>query len=911
MSTTKSSVQIDPYLSEDRSRNEKVNYAYVWNSPDYDIATVNGLTAVPASPLADDTAVTGGITYLNPEGERKTMPPDDIIELCPTTGQGAIERDRLAHERRIKHIRRRLQALPAFIRYRFSRQLEELNAQDPSRAVKWLFGTFERHVLRRVDAVNAQYLPQSTLPAILLPLRDDFHLLPWADKKRLKRLAYKLANLMKSEFMREFDFQYEQTADLEFSSLYAYGAIASKATMLNIAIPGWQRYCDEELDAEEALRAAGRLHSEKWWLGKIRRIHDRWREHLMIATGYVSKHASPKCSEPCLKEWAAQKKANFEYLRAMELEDQDTGERSSLFDKVMSSTANPKIARLELTTRAAGFQEIADDMELVGMFYTLTAPSKYHAMHVATGKRNDKYRNTDPRTTQKYLCKVWARTRAAWRRRGIRTFGFRTAEPHHDSTPHWHLVLWFRPEDVEEATEVFRMHALKEDGNEPGADKHRFKVEREDKSRGRAIGYIVKYISKNIDGYGMDGEVDKETGNPIKEEARRVRAWASRWGIRQFQQIGGAPVTTWRELRRLGNRELVLHPEIEPVRAAADGASWQDYVHLQGGAFVERDQLKIRLHYSTTENGNDYGDTVSKIEGIYCPLAGSDAIIYTRTSQYKIVPKRKNPETKGVDLDFPGGNAAPWSSVNNCTGRSRTDEKQPLKVAVPAGTTPSEPTMHAGIDHPDSQETELPLNIEDLRRYSRQQRQEITSRMKNVGRESSDQAFERTARGLRTSVGDETALTWGPKVVAAKDMSLTPEEADRRWREQLRIEAEKRADNYAAAVAEYQKKKASAALCQAQQKEASQMHGIPEEVIDSIGTQLRSCRIFVSDDVVRSIAGGARVRHGGGMLMAEGGRLREVKAWHAGEKDKPTSEYVAVCDLVTRWKKAVKRKNER
>lgn len=137
--------------------------------------------------------------------------------------------------------------------------------------------------------------------------------------------------------------------------------------------------------------------------------------------------------------------------------------------------------------------------------------------------------------------------------------------------------------------------------------------------------------------------------------------------------------------------------------------------------------------------------------------------------------------------------------------------------------------MHAGIDHPDSQETELPLNIEDFRRYSRQQRQEITSRLKNVGRESSDQAFERTARGLRTSVGDETALTWGPKVVAAKDMSLTPEEADRRWREQLRIEAEKRADNYAAAVAEYQKKKASAALRQAQQKKRRRCMASPKK----------------------------------------------------------------------------------
>ncbi|MGH5445969.1 replication endonuclease, partial [Klebsiella pneumoniae] len=92
---------------------------------------------------------------------------------------------------------------------------------------------------------------------------------------------------------------------------------------------------------------------------------------------------------------------------------------------------------------------------------------------------------------------------------------------------------------------------------------------------------------------------------------------------------------------------------------------------------------------------------------------------------------------------------------------------------------------------------------------------------------------------------DESALKWGPKVIAAKDMSLTPEEAERRWREQLRLEAERRADNYAAAVAEYQKKKTEAALRQAQQKEATQKHGISEEVIASIAAQLRDCRIFV------------------------------------------------------------------
>ena len=101
MSTTKSNVQINPDLSAACARNEKMNYAYAWHSPDYDIATANGLTSAPASPVADDSAVTGGIIYLNPEGERKELSPDDIIELWPPTVMGAIERDRLAHERRI------------------------------------------------------------------------------------------------------------------------------------------------------------------------------------------------------------------------------------------------------------------------------------------------------------------------------------------------------------------------------------------------------------------------------------------------------------------------------------------------------------------------------------------------------------------------------------------------------------------------------------------------------------------------------------------------------------------------------------------------------------------------------------------------------------------------------------------
>lgn len=415
--------------------------------------------------------------------------------------------------------------------------------------------------------------------------------------------------------------------------------------------------------------------------------------------------------------------------------------------------------------RMRGFEDMANEMGLVGMFYTLTAPSRYHATHVHSGKRNDKYCNASPRKTQKYLCNVWSRVRAKWGREGIRTFGFRVAEPHHDGTPHWHLLLFLRPEEVELATEIFHEYALQVDGSEPGAAQYRFTAKPIDEEFGSATGYIAKYISKNIDGYGMDGEFDHESGKPVKEMAKRVRAWASRWSIRQFQQIGGAPVSTWRELRRLGSRELVLHPELEAARAAADAPDWPGYVNAQGGPFVTRDCLRVRLNYEYTENGNDYGDTVAKISGVYCPFTVSESVIYTRTNDYKIVPKHKPSSVENLTLE--GRDAAPWSSVNNCTASAGVYKKTP------------------------SERIELPRNIEDLRLYSRQQRQEITRRLRKYPRESSEQAFARNASDLRISIDEEAALTWRPTVTAVKDMSLKPEEAEQRCREQLLIETKK------------------------------------------------------------------------------------------------------------------------
>lgn len=85
---------------------------------------------------------------------------------------------------------------------------------------------------------------------------------------------------------------------------------------------------------------------------------------------------------------------------------------------------------------------------------------------------------------------------------------------------------------------------------------------------------------------------------------------------------------------------------------------------------------------------------------------------------------------------------------------------------------------------------------------------------------------------------------------------------------------------------------------------------ITKETITSIGEQPRTCRIFVSDMVIRSISVGARIRKGGKFYVISNGILRQTTVDDAGNKDRPTTEYMAADQLVTRWKKAAKQNIE-
>ncbi len=587
------------------------------------------------------------------------------------------------------HARKMLSLQPECVRFDISRTAAMLEQNQGSQRANAFLISYCKKALPRLELVAKKYecaginsnvsatvfgghfdtRLMQYLASRMVNMVARYNRLPDMSRADIDLLAADIANFIRAELAEHDD---ADSGLGELATLHGWYMRAGLiALQFGVTPPHWVGLTTKYFDRDKAAPAIMRMFSDVWWRGRLRRVAASWREHLQIAIGNVSKKKHAYASKNCVTDWREQKRRTREFLKGLELEDED-GNRISLIEKYDGSVANPAIRRCELMTRIRGFENICNELGYVGEFYTLTAPSKYHATTKA-GYRNGKWNGASPSDTQSYLTGLWARIRAKLHREEIRIFGIRVAEPHHDATPHWHMLMFMLPEDVERVRKVIRDYAWQEDESELRSDKARkarFHAEAIDPEKGSATGYIAKYISKNIDGYALDGEKDDENGELLKETAPAVSAWAARWHIRQFQFIGGAPVTVYRELRRLADTETAhgLSVEFAAVHDAADAGDWAGYVNAQGGAFVRRDDLQVRTLYESRTGFNQYGEETVCIRGVYDSAVGAGTPILTRLKQWKIVPKR------AVDLavDVKGAPAPSRSSVNNCTG-SKSD----------------------------------------------------------------------------------------------------------------------------------------------------------------------------------------------------------------------------------------------
>lgn len=466
----------------------------------------------------------------------------------------------------------------------------------------------------------------------------------------------------------------------------------------------------------KGLPAIKRAQDPAWWRRRLRVHVARTVEAGEIGLGQVHKDRGGYVSNNGLKRRQHQLQRNADALERT-LYRNEAGQVYNLRELAQLGNSNPIIRGGELMTRIRGAEEYADARAHVGLFLTLTLPSRFHPVKLGSGGRpipNKNYQTgLTPRHGQAWLRDMWAKTRAALARRGVRMYGLRVAEPHHDATPHWHALVWVDGENnAQLVEEQIRRYWLSDDGDERGAQENRVNIKR--MVKGGAAGYVAKYIAKSVGHLALAEHKDIVDGQQItidlgptetkdlkegNQGFRRVDAWAGSWGIRQFQAIGMPSVTVWRELRRVSRDQLELF-QLEGDKATVRAfhachrhgdirADWRIFMEAMGGHALPRHDWHLRTAHRTPEDGqvNKYGEEVKvgRIVGVK-PQRGRMCgrwLVSRRIAWFPVIGETTHAahaadaSASGVPGQAQGQGATParaalpraWTGFNNCTAR--------------------------------------------------------------------------------------------------------------------------------------------------------------------------------------------------------------------------------------------------
>ncbi|EPV6108415.1 replication endonuclease, partial [Escherichia coli] len=363
-----------------------------------------------------------------------------------------------------------------------------------------------------------------------------------------------------------------------------------------------------------------------------------------------------------------------------------------------------------------GMEMVAELRADVAFFITVTTPSRFHSVN-ENGSLNPKYNGATVRDASDYLVyDFFAAVRKKIKKEGLGWYGVRTAEPHHDGTPHWHMLVFTSPENAERIIEIMREAAIKSDRHELGDDiSPRFKCEKIDPEKGTPASYIATYIGKNLDASAFHNNdpktgkpyVDEESGKTMAETVENAIAWASLHRIRQFQFFGIPPRQVWRELRRLASQmernpaspKHLDHDDIDAIMAAADVGCFATYIMKQGGVLIPRNQYLVRTAYETADEANDYGEFPQRIYGICAPSLGERYTICTHPDEWKLVKKETIPDNRtGEGFDLQGDPVAPWTRGNNCPRDEKTDNHGPENRQDPGRLTLPEENLESWLN---------------------------------------------------------------------------------------------------------------------------------------------------------------------------------------------------------------------
>ncbi|CAK1799389.1 putative phage replication initiation protein (Alteromonas phage PM2) [Vibrio crassostreae] len=458
----------------------------------------------------------------------------------------------------------------------------------------------------------------------------------------LEHLATNLTEMF-TRLIQMIEIEESESGYLDALEKVFYG-IREDMKRFYIKAPQIKKKHETREDAERELeRAIRRCLDVNYLVRKFKFLRTQYIEYSQIALSRVGGNKGQRkyVSSRSYARWEKKQIEAEQFVNSMSVINDETGQAFDLSEVVKRTTANPENRRIELVVRSRGDEERAIDLGYEGVFVNWTLPSKYH-------RNSDKWNGCTPKEAHEVMMAKWRCARAWFKKPkiDIQWFGLRVAEPHKDGTPHAHMFLYVHPAQKQDLIDIIEGIAIDEDKSEliinGKLDKTpRITIKDCDPSQGTATGYIIKYISKNINGAHMpEGDA--------KQAALSATAWARIHRIKQFSQSGAPSVGLWRQLRRASPLDTAFDEELEALRDHADNSRWKGFCELG---------FKAKLAYE--EKFNQYGDAVKRVIGINW----LGKVIATCSEQFSLV---KTKDVKRRALDLKKGGALPWSTENKC-----------------------------------------------------------------------------------------------------------------------------------------------------------------------------------------------------------------------------------------------------
>ena len=278
---------------------------------------------------------------------------------------------------------------------------------------------------------------------------DDLLYLPQLNKHQIQTLATMTAAMFSSTFEKLCDGFGATDGELTMDvTLKAYQMLARMALHLHAMPPHYDALTTDkdrrnEPDTELLPGAILRLTCAEWWKRKLWLLRCEWRKNNPRRLSGFQKNIAPS-ERDALSEFRAQREKTRDFLKSFMLENED-GFTIDLETVYYAGVSNPVHRKAEMMATMKGLELLAEARGDKAVFLTVTCPSKYHAT-TENGHPNPKWNGATMRDSSDYRLTRFCGGPQKLNRDGLRWYGIRTVEPHHDGTVHWHMMVFAHPE---------------------------------------------------------------------------------------------------------------------------------------------------------------------------------------------------------------------------------------------------------------------------------------------------------------------------------------------------------------------------------------------------------------------------------------------------------------------------------